>query len=94
VMQELGIDISGQRSKHTSEFADSRFACVITVCDRANQSCPVFPGDGRRLHWDIEDPASASGTEAERLAVFRRVRDEIARRIAQFAKSEIANQKS
>ena len=77
VMKELGIDISEQRSKSVDEFTDREFAYVLTVCDNAKESCPVFPGHANRLHRNFEDPAAAEGTEAERLAVFRRVRDEI-----------------
>ena len=77
VMRELGIDISGHRSKHVDEFDGQRFDCVITVCDNAKESCPVFPGATKRLHRSFEDPAAIEGTEAERLALFRRVRDEL-----------------
>jgi len=77
VMRELGIDISGHRSKHVDEFDGQRFDCVITVCDNAKESCPVFPGATKRLHRSFEDPAAFEGTEAERLALFRRVRDEL-----------------
>src|SRR6516225_10312398 len=77
VMKELGIDISGQRSKSVEEFARTEFDYVLTVCDNAKESCPVFPGHANRLHKNFEDPAAAEGTEAARLAVFRRVRDEI-----------------
>ncbi|MBZ5609365.1 MAG: arsenate reductase ArsC [Acidobacteriia bacterium] len=76
-MRELGIDISGHRSKHLDEFAGQRFDYVLTVCDNANQSCPVFPGATVRLHHSFDDPAALEGSEQERLAVFRRVRDEI-----------------
>ena len=77
VMKELGIDISGHRSKSVEEFARTEFDYVLTVCDNAKESCPVFPGHANRLHKNFEDPAAAEGTEAARLAVFRRVRDEI-----------------
>jgi arsenate reductase len=77
VMQELGIDISGNRSKHVDEFADQKFDYVLTVCDNANESCPVFPGHAVRIHRGFEDPAALEGPEQERLALFRRVRDEI-----------------
>ena len=77
VMKELGIDISEHRSKSVDEFADREFDYVLTVCDNAKESCPVFPGHANRLHRNFEDPAAAEGTETERLAVFRRVRDEI-----------------
>ena len=77
VMKELAIDISGHRSKSVEEFARTEFDYVLTVCDNAKESCPVFPGHANRLHKNFEDPAAAEGTEAARLAVFRRVRDEI-----------------
>jgi arsenate reductase len=77
VMQELGIDLSSHRSKHVEEFAGQRFDFVLTVCDNARESCPVFPGHGTRLHHAFDDPAALEGTDAERLAIFRRVRDEI-----------------
>ena len=77
VMKELGIDISGHRSKHVDEFEGQPFDYLLTVCDNARESCPVFFGDAKRLHRDFEDPAALQGTEEERLALFRRVRDEI-----------------
>jgi arsenate reductase len=87
VMHEIGIDISGHRSKSVDEFAGQEFDYVITVCDNANETCPVFPGYAQRLHWPFEDPAAAQGSKDERIAVFRRVRDQIRARIAKFAKS-------
>lgn len=87
-MREVGIDIAGQRSKHLSEFTGQPFHAVITVCDRAKESCPVFPGGGRRLHWSFEDPASATGTPEERRTVFRRVRDEIRDHIKTFLRQD------
>ncbi len=85
-MAEIGIDISGQRSKSLSEYLGRmHFSYVITLCANAERSCPaVFPGMGRRLHWDLEDPSAVTGTESERLEAFRRVRDELARRIMRF----------
>ena len=77
VMKELGIDISGHRSKSVEEFAGENFDYVLTVCDNAKESCPIFPGHANRLHRNFEDPAAVQGSEQERLAVFRRVRDEI-----------------
>jgi arsenate reductase len=77
VMKELGIDISGHRSKHLDEFKGQAFDYVLTVCNNANESCPVFPGQTKRIHKAFEDPAAFQGTETERLALFRRVRDEI-----------------
>lgn len=76
-LRELGIDISGHRSKHVQEFDGQKFDYVITVCDNARESCPVFFGAAERLHHSFEDPASASGSEEERRAVFRRVRDQL-----------------
>ncbi len=80
-MAELGIDITGQHSKTTGGFAGQEFDEVITVCDDAKEACPYFPGARRRRNWSFEDPSAATGTEDERLAVFRRVRDEIADRV-------------
>ena len=80
-MDELGIDISGQESKTLDRYLGDTFDCVITVCDDANEACPVFPGAKRRLHWLFEDPAQARGSEEERLRVFQSVRDEIKERI-------------
>jgi arsenate reductase len=77
VMKELGIDISGHRSKHVQEFERESFDYVLTVCDNSRESCPVFPGHVNRFHKGFEDPAALKGTEEERLSLFRRVRDEI-----------------
>jgi len=77
VMRELGIDISAHRSKNVDEFDGQQFDYVITVCDNARETCPVFFGGAQRLHRDFEDPAAASGTAEERLVVFRRVRDQL-----------------
>lgn len=84
-MRELGIDISGQRSKHVSEFLGLEFRYVITVCDRAAETCPVFPGRAERIHWSFPDPAAVEGDEAARLEAFRRIRDEIAARVKEWA---------
>jgi arsenate reductase len=86
VMRELGIDISGHRSKHVDEFEGQHFDCVITVCDNAKESCPVFFGTAKRLHHSFEDPAAVMGSEEERLAVFRRVRDELRAHLGEFAR--------
>ncbi|MBZ5592303.1 MAG: arsenate reductase ArsC [Acidobacteriia bacterium] len=75
VMSELGIDISGQRSKSMDEFAGQRFDYVVTVCDHARDNCPVFPAATTRIHWSFEDPAAVEGPEERRLAAFRHVRD-------------------
>jgi arsenate reductase len=77
VMGEIGIDISGQESKTLKGYLGQPFDYVITVCDTAKETCPVFPGAKRRLHWSFEDPAVAVGSEEERLKVFRSVRDKI-----------------
>ncbi|HEX8130827.1 MAG TPA: arsenate reductase ArsC [Pyrinomonadaceae bacterium] len=84
-MREVGIDISGQRSKSVEEFAGQAFDYVITVCDNAREQCPFFPAGTRRIHWSFDDPAEAVGDDAARLAVFRRVRDEIRARLGEFA---------
>ena len=83
-MREIGIDISTHRSKSVDEFKGEQFDYVITVCDNANEHCPIFPGQTKRLHWSFEDPAAAEGDEPTRLAVFRRVRDEIHERLRTF----------
>jgi arsenate reductase len=85
VMQELGIDISTHRSKSVTEFDGQPFHYVITVCHSARESCPLFFGAAERLHHDFEDPAALSGSEDERLAAFRRVRDELRAYLAEFA---------
>jgi arsenate reductase len=77
VMKEIGIDISGHASKHMNEFLDRKIDTVITVCGKADQACPMFPGQVNRYHWGFDDPAHATGTEEEIVAVFRRVRDQI-----------------
>jgi arsenate reductase len=83
-LAEIGVDIAGARSKSVSEFLGQRFDYVITVCDRARESCPVFPGGAETLHWGFDDPAEATGSEAERHAVFVRVMGEVGRRIRAF----------
>jgi len=80
-MEEIGIDISGQESKTLARYLGEPFEYVITVCGEANEACPFFPGAKKRLHWSFEDPSQATGSEEERLAVFREVRDGIRRRI-------------
>jgi arsenate reductase len=82
-MEEIGIDISSKESKTLDRYLSEPFDCVITVCDEANEACPFFPGAWRRLHWSLTDPSQAEGTQQERLAVFRRVRDELRNRIDQ-----------
>ena len=89
-MREIGIDISGQRSKSVDEFAGQEVDYVITVCDNANEQCPVFPGRTKRIHWSIEDPpAAAEVDQAATMAVFRRVRDELRQRLRSFS-AEVA----
>jgi arsenate reductase len=77
VMQELGIDISRHRSKSVDEFAGEKFDYVLTVCDHAKESCPIYPGHTNRLYHSFQDPAAVEGSEEQRLDAFRRVRDEI-----------------
>ena len=79
VMQEVGIDISQHTSKHLSQFLDQNIETVITVCDHADEACPIFPGQVNRYHWPFYDPAKAEGSDNEILKVFRQVRDEIKR---------------
>ena len=86
VMTEVGIDISSHRSKSVDEFSDKEFDYIITVCDNAKQSCPVFPGNATRIHWSLEDPAAAKGTYGQRLEAFRTVRDQIRERLIDFVK--------
>ena len=87
-MEEIGIDISSQESKTLDRYLGEPFEYVITVCDDANEACPFFPGATTRLHWSLRDPSQARGSEEERLAVFRSVRDELRSRIEQ----ELTNQ--
>lgn len=90
VMKEVGIDLSSHHPKSLNAFLDRPFDYVITVCDNAKESCPIFTGKvGQRLHLGFEDPAEATGSEEEVLAVFRRVRDEIAARFRKFFDEEL-----
>ena len=84
-LREIGIDISAHTSKHLNEFTTRPVETVITVCGNADQACPVFPGQLNRHHWPFDDPAHAAGTDDEKLAVFRRVRDEIRRVFTAYA---------
>jgi arsenate reductase len=84
-MREIDIDISDHRSKSVDEFAGQEFDYVITVCDNANEHCPIFPGNTKRIHWSFDDPAAAEADDYTRLAIFRRVRDEIRHRLRLFA---------
>ncbi len=83
VMNEIGIDISQHRSKSVDEFLDEQFDYVITVCDHANQRCPIFPGPVQRIHWSVDDPV-VGGTEEAQLEAFRRARDELQGRLQSF----------
>jgi arsenate reductase len=85
VMAEVGIDISGHRSKHLKEFLGQPVQTVITVCGTLDQACPIFPGQVNRYHWPFDDPARATGSEVEQLTVFRRVRDEMRRVFEAYA---------
>jgi arsenate reductase (thioredoxin) len=84
-LAEIGLDASAHRSKHLDEFLTRDVESVITVCGNADQACPMFPGQVNRHHWGFDDPAHATGTEEEQMAVFRRVRDEIARVFQAYA---------
>ena len=84
-MEEIGLDISAHHSKHLDEFLEQDVETVITVCGNADQVCPIFPGQVNRHHWGFDDPAHATGTEEEQMAVFRRVRDEIKRVFEAYA---------
>ncbi|HXX22539.1 MAG TPA: arsenate reductase ArsC [Terriglobia bacterium] len=89
VMREVGIDISGHRSKSVDEFAGQDFDYLITVCDNAKEACPVFPAKTKRIHWSIEDPAAVQGSEKETLTAFRRARDELRARLQLFAQGRV-----
>jgi arsenate reductase len=84
VMNEIGIDISRHRSKHVDEFAGQPFDYVLTVCDNAKESCPVYPVGTKQVHQNFEDPAAVQGTEAERIDAFRRVRDQLSAYLKNF----------
>ena len=86
-MEEIGVDIASRESKTLDRYLGEPFDYVITVCDDANEACPFFPGARERLHWSFEDPSKAKGSEEERLAVFRRVRDGLLEQIER----ELAN---
>jgi arsenate reductase (thioredoxin) len=84
VMREVGVDVSGQRSKSVDEYAGESFHHIITVCDSARQVCPIFPGDGERLHWDVEDPSDTEARGVPLTEAFRRAREEIRKRVEEF----------
>ncbi len=88
VMQEVGIDITSHRSKHVDEFAGQNFDYVLTVCDNAKESCPVFFGKTTRLHHSFNDPAAVEGSEEKRLGAFRKVRDELRAYLKKFAQND------
>jgi arsenate reductase (thioredoxin) len=94
VMREIGIDISGHHSKHMDGFLDREIETVVTVCGNADQACPMYPGQLNRHHWGFDDPAHATGTDEEKLAVFRRVRDEIRRVFTAYAEGRRDQSKS
>jgi arsenate reductase len=83
-MIEMGIDISANESKSLDQFLDQSFDLVVTVCDNAKESCPVFPGAKQTLHWPFDDPADATGSDEAKMLVFRRVRDEINQKIQTY----------
>lgn len=84
-LEEAGYSAEGHRSKHLDEFLQRQVETVVTVCGNADQVCPMFPGQVNRHHWGFDDPAHATGTEEEQMAVFRRVRDEIRRVFTAYA---------
>ena len=88
VMKEIGIDISGHRSKSVGEFSGQSFDYVVTVCDNARDNCPLFPGRAERMHWSFEDPAAVTGDEQVRLAAFRKVRNQIRERVREFVREQ------
>lgn len=84
VMREIGIDISQQESKTLEPFLGQEFAWLVTVCDQAKEACPTLPGVRRQAHWSVDDPSGAIGDDAERLAAFRRARDDLSVRVRAF----------
>lgn len=88
IMREIGIDISSHQSKNVSQFLGRRFTYVITVCDKAKETCPIFPFAFKSLHWSLDDPAAVQGSDKERLEVFRRIRSEIGERLRGFLQGE------
>jgi arsenate reductase len=84
-MKEIGVDISGHRSKSVDEIREQKFDYVLTVCDKAKESCPIYPRHANRRHYSFEDPAAALGSEEERLSAFRAVRDQIREYLRKFA---------
>ncbi len=92
VMQERGLDISPHRSKHLDEFRSQPFDYVITVCDNAAESCPVFPGPAQRIHWSFPDPAGVKGDEATRLQAFRQIRNALEAQLRDWLAAQLAAQ--
>ena len=90
VMKEIEIDISGQRSKSVDEFSGQLMDYVVTVCDNARDNCPLFPAGTKRIHWSFEDPAAVQGSEGERLAAFRRIRNQIHNQVKVFYRDQSA----
>lgn len=89
VMGEIGIDLAPHRSKHLNEFLNQPIETVITVCGNADQACPIFPGQVNRHHWPFDDPAHATGADEEKLAMFRRVRDEVRRVFTAYGEARL-----
>jgi len=87
-LKESGYSTEGLRSKSWDEFRIQSFDAVVTVCDHAKESCPIFPGEAKRLHWSLVDPAGANGTEGEKRAVFFKVFGDIQRRVREFISKE------
>ena len=92
-MSELGIDITSHYSKSVEAFAQQAFDYIVTVCDNARETCPVFPKAAIRLHWSFADPAAVEGSPDERLAAFRTIRDEIRERLEAFVQGSAGNEK-
>ncbi len=84
IMEEIGVDISGHNSKSVNKFLNQEFDYIITVCNQANETCPIFPGRTKSIHWDLKDPAQAEGSEEEKLKTFRQIRKELMSRIEDF----------
>jgi arsenate reductase len=93
-LAETGIDISAHTSKHMNDFLKEQVETVITVCGNADQACPMFPGQMNRYHWPFDDPAHAPGTDEEKMAVFRRVRDEIKKTFEAYAAGRLDQSKA
>jgi arsenate reductase len=89
IMKEIGVDISGNHSKSMTEFEGQRFDYVITLCDSANEQCPLFFGGVKKIHMSFDDPATAAGSDKEIMATFRRVRDEIKAQLLEFFSNEL-----